>query len=265
MKIEKINENQIRCTLNKADLADKELLLNELAYGTDKAKELFREMMTQAYEELGFEVDDIPLMIEAIPVSPECLILNITKVSDPEELDTRFSRFSRVSDYSEEDDDEDHDLMDTTDENIMDVLDELVSDIETSKNSNPNSAFIPLPESIKKRAIAANKDKADSARKDRLESYRVYRFRSINDISEIAPMLSNIYDGDNSLFKNPADKQYYLLISLSSNKNQAFTRVCNILGEYGTKLKTTYATPYHYNEHFKVIIKQNALQTLAKL
>ncbi len=264
MKIEKINENQIRCTLNKADLADKELLLNELAYGTDKAKELFREMMTQAYEELGFEVDDIPLMIEAIPISPECLILNITKVSDPEELDTRFSRFSRVSDYSE-DEEEDSDITDTTDENIMDVLDELVSDIDAAKNSNPNSAFIPLPDSIKKRAMATNKEKPEVSQKDRLDSYRVYRFRSINDISQIAPMLSNIYDGDNSLFKNPSDKQYYLLISLSSNKSQAFTRVCNILGEYGTKLKTTYATPYHYNEHFKVIIKQNALQTLAKL
>ena len=95
MKLERLSENQIRCTLNKADLADRELLLNELAYGTDKAKELFRDMMEQASEELGFEVNDIPLMIEAIPVSPDCLILIITKVEDPEELDTRFSRFSK--------------------------------------------------------------------------------------------------------------------------------------------------------------------------
>ena len=72
MKIERISENQIRCTLYKADLADKELLLTELAYGTDKAKELFRELMQQASNELGFEVDNIPLMIEAIPVSKDC-------------------------------------------------------------------------------------------------------------------------------------------------------------------------------------------------
>ena len=86
MKIERLSENQIRCTLYKADLADKELLLTELAYGTDKAKELFRELMQQASSELGFEVDNVPLMIEAIPVSPECLILVITKVEDPEEF-----------------------------------------------------------------------------------------------------------------------------------------------------------------------------------
>lgn len=111
MKIERLSENQIRCTLNKADLAEKELLLSELAYGTDKAKELFRELMQQASSELGFEVDNIPLMIEAIPVSAECLILIITKVEDPDELDTRFSRFTKhladVEEYENSDSDDD--------------------------------------------------------------------------------------------------------------------------------------------------------------
>lgn len=67
--------------------------------------------MQQASSELGFEVDNVPLMIEAIPVSPECLILVITKVDDPEELDTRFSRFTRPSDVDDsyEDDEEDED------------------------------------------------------------------------------------------------------------------------------------------------------------
>lgn len=69
MKIERLNENQIRCTLNKSDLASRQLKINELAYGSDKAKELFRDMMQQASYELGFEAEDTPLMIEAIPVS----------------------------------------------------------------------------------------------------------------------------------------------------------------------------------------------------
>ena len=47
MKIEKVNDHQIRCTLTKADLADRELKISELAYGTEKAKSLFRDMMQQ--------------------------------------------------------------------------------------------------------------------------------------------------------------------------------------------------------------------------
>ena len=47
MKIEKVNENQIRCTLTREDLASRELKISELAYGTEKAKSLFRDMMQQ--------------------------------------------------------------------------------------------------------------------------------------------------------------------------------------------------------------------------
>ena len=55
MKIEKINDNQIRCTLTRADLAARHLKLSELAYGTEKAKMLFHDMMQQASSEFGFE------------------------------------------------------------------------------------------------------------------------------------------------------------------------------------------------------------------
>ena len=94
MKMEKINDNQIQCTLTKEDLERHHIRLSELAYGTEKAKRLFRDMMQQAQQELGFESDNTPLMIEAIPVNADSIILIITKVDDPEELDTRFSKFA---------------------------------------------------------------------------------------------------------------------------------------------------------------------------
>ena len=104
MKIEKLNDNQIRCTLNKRDLIDRELKISELAYGSEKAKGLFRDMMNQAFDEFGFEADDIPLVIEAIPISGDCIVLIVTKVEDPEELDTRFAKFSpMIEDDSDED------------------------------------------------------------------------------------------------------------------------------------------------------------------
>ena len=59
MKIERINDNQIRCTLTRDDLAQRQLKLSELAYGSEKAKSLFREMMQQAASEFGFESDNL--------------------------------------------------------------------------------------------------------------------------------------------------------------------------------------------------------------
>ena len=97
MKIEKINENKIRCILTRDDLEVRHIKISEIAFGSEKARSLFRDMMEQASHQFGFEADNIPLMIEAIPMPNECIILDITKVSDPEELDTRFSRFSQSS------------------------------------------------------------------------------------------------------------------------------------------------------------------------
>ena len=98
MKIERISDTQIRCTLSREDLATRNINLSELAYATDKAKELFRDMIQQANDEFGFDAENLPLMVEAIPIMPDSIVLIITKVEDPEELDTRFSRFSPGSD-----------------------------------------------------------------------------------------------------------------------------------------------------------------------
>ena len=97
MKIERINDSQIRCTLSNFDLSERNLNLSELAYGTEKARRLFREMVQKAYDEVGFDAEDIPLMVEAIPLSNESIMLVITKVDDPEEVDTRFSKFSATN------------------------------------------------------------------------------------------------------------------------------------------------------------------------
>lgn len=177
MRIERINDNQIRCTLNKRDLAERHLKISELAYGSDKAKKLFRDMMEQAHMDYGFEADDIPLMIEAIPTSRDSIVLVITKVDNPEELEERFSpfrSFSRDEDDTDEEDDDDfydsdtEDYDDEDDDSAFDdeeddeefdndlfhsfeQLHEILEDESTKKDENDdNSDFVPLHEILKK-------------------------------------------------------------------------------------------------------------------
>lgn len=102
MKIERINDNQIRCTLTSLDLSSRGINLTELAYGSEKARNLFHEMIQQAAKEVGFEAEDIPLMVEAIPLSSESIMFIVTKVEDTEELDTRFSKFSPFAEAESE-------------------------------------------------------------------------------------------------------------------------------------------------------------------
>ena len=138
MKIEKVNDHQIRCTLTGADLANRELKISELAYGSEKAKNLFRDMMQQASFEFGFEAEDIPLMIEAIPVNADCIVLIITKVEDPDEIDTRFSKFSPS--LSAEDDAAEDDITDHFSDDVLDLFQKIKNSagaVSNTQNKEP--------------------------------------------------------------------------------------------------------------------------------
>ncbi len=253
MKIEKISDNQIKCTLNKSDLASRQIKLSELAYGTEKAKSLFRDMMQQASTEFGFEAEDIPLMIEAIPVSADCIVLVITKVEDPEELDTRFSRFAPSDDDTDFDMDEidDSDDFSVVTNDLIDMLNQVKSKV---MSNNPD--FIPLPETIKK-----GKDKKDVVT-DSGPTFKIYSFDNLSLIITVAKLLKNLYNGQNSLYKSQRDNRYYLIVYKSSLTLEAFSSVCCILSEYGISERSTDASKAFFKEHFEVIISRKALQKL---
>lgn len=262
MKIERLSENQIRCTLNRADLADRELLLNELAYGTDRAKALFRDMMQQASNELGFEADDIPLMIEAIPVSPDCLILIITKVEDPEELDTRFSKFSKPSYVSEDSLISENDSVDEMLDGVEDA--NILIDNNTDSADTDNLSFVPLSEALKNKSLEGQTNESKQPALNN-NIYRIFTFNSLDTLSAIAPTVNSIYQGVNSLYKNPSTNLYYLILFKSKVDSSVFNKACNLLSEYGLRVKSTYALPSLFKEHYTVIIENKALEILSKL
>lgn len=242
MKIEKINDNQIRCTLTRQDLEMRELKLSELAYGNEKAKTLFQDMMQQAAYEFGFEANNIPLMIEAIPLSSETIILIITKVEDPEELDTRFSKFSP---FSEGDDGDTAPAMPKL-EGADEILDLFHKIKQVGKNLEKTSS----------------KEKTDVSQ---IELAKMYQFRDLDILILASKSLKGFYHGRNSIFKDDVDKDYFLVIFKSDHSPEEFNKVCNTLSEYGVSCKFSSAAEAYFSEHYTQILGDNALQQLAAL
>ncbi|MCL1995213.1 MAG: adaptor protein MecA [Defluviitaleaceae bacterium] len=96
MKIEKISDNQIRFILNRNDLTDRGINFSELEYGSEKARDLFNDMMEQANIECGFTVDNALLMIEAIPITTDSIMVIVTKITNLnlKDFESRFNLFS---------------------------------------------------------------------------------------------------------------------------------------------------------------------------
>lgn len=239
MKIEKVNENQIRCTLTKEDLISRELKISELAYGTEKAKSLFRDMMRQANFEFGFEAEDIPLMIEAIPLNAECIVLIITKVEDPEELDTRFSRFAPSVTEDGDYDEETEEFSDAAPDDVNDLLRKVQPD---------------APET------ADNGSTADERTRT-----RVFRIRTLQLVMEVSAVIAEHYRGLSSLYKDPSSDQYLLMLTQGDESREGFDRSCNIVSEYGVLQRSLSCGSTFLEEHSEALIKENAVQTLGKL
>lgn len=269
MKIERINENQIRCILTKSDLLERHIKISELAYGSEKAKELFRDMMEQASMDFGFDADDIPLMIEAIPASRDSIVLVITKVEDPKEFERRFAQFS--SDDDDEDDDDmdiEYEVSDEGEiydsEELIDCFDQFsdIMDSLDSEESDPKEAkFIPLHETLqpnKKRKKTGKKKEIASA----MDGINVFSFSKLDDIIEAAHTLGDRYQGKNSLWKDELNRRYYLYM-ISPAKSTDYEKVCDIVGEFGKPEFVTYATKAYFEEHYTIIVRDRALLTLS--
>ena len=287
MKLEKLSDTQIRCTLSKEDLSQRQLHLSELAYGSEKAKELFRDMMQQASIELGFEADNIPLMIEAIPISNDCLVLVVTKVEDPDELDTRFSRFSKINvddsfdeDFSDIDDTDFEEMDFLDDEDDIDMDDEPLpfspssdfdnADSDASTSSKQRSAIDDALDLIAPftQAIAQAKKEAMRKKKENRSSVQdcqYYSFQNFSQAAQLGAFLAPFFEGESSLYKDSFSNNYYMILRKTQSENDTFHRACNIAADFGVRISASYATPAYFREHFETILEENAVEMLGEL
>lgn len=250
MKIERISDTQIRCTLSREDLARREINLSELAYATDKAKALFRDMIQQANDEFGFDAENLPLMVEAIPIMPDSIVLIITKVEDPEELDSRFSRFSPGSDVSPSRADLLAQMVGADD--IIDLFRKL-SEAASEKKSDSRSNMAE--------AKAASSEQQTQA----LDLLRIFEFYSLNDAICAAGAMKDKFQGENALYRFGKDTCYQLVLHQSGQTPESFNQVCNQLSEYAHGEAFTEANEAYFKEHARCIIPQDALSKLADL
>lgn len=259
MKIEKMNDHQIRCTLTQEDLASRQIKLSELAYGSEKTKLLFRDMMQQAANEFGFEADDIPLMIEAIPLSPEKIVLIITKVESPDELDTRFSNFTQLdesmefSDLDEADGDPSSPEVDDTVADLLEIFQQIKAETDSQTNRNTSEQ------------TAESRKTTRADRESEVEQVRIYSSSDLDAIISAAHLLAGCEIGENSLYRDDDSDSYRLIVKKNAASDSDFNRVNRLLSGYLNHQRSSAAAEAYCLEHMKAIVSKHALQTLSTI
>lgn len=82
MKIEKLNENKIKITLNIDDLADKNIDLYSFMHNTPETQSLFWDILSEAEKTCGFNVDNSMIYVEATTSGAGNFSLIVTKTNE---------------------------------------------------------------------------------------------------------------------------------------------------------------------------------------
>ena len=243
MKIEKISDRQIRCTLTHDELATRKIKLSELAYGSERTKSLFHEMMQQAAQEFGFEANDIPLMIEAIPASSGAIVLIITKVDENDDIDAKFSRFTNNDEIS------DHNISVFDKLEGADELLELLDKVKTNKSSTIKNSDFDEP----------------TTTATTVPRIKVFSFTTLDAVIEAANLLEDLYVGINTLYKDESNDIYILAFTQTQHTVHEFNCICNMLSEYGSPESVSGISMAYLEEHCSAILTCDAVQKLNSL
>ncbi|MDO5701823.1 MAG: adaptor protein MecA [Lachnospiraceae bacterium] len=267
MKIERISENKVRFSLTEKDLDDRQITVAELGYGSAKARSLFHDMMILAHRQFGFTNETgTPLLIEAIPGSGNSLTIVITKVDDPEELDTRFAKFSfsrEVADGSAPPQVEGAD-------DIIDMFQKLLENKGIKmrrKSADSGSDEAKAPEGSS--ASAADSPVREPANNNETETSwqeisisRGFSFISMRDTVDGAAAVAPLFHGNSSLYFIKEGSSFLLIISQPGSPEE-FNRICNILTEYGVGETGSPLSEVYLCEHAEQIFEAEAVEKLA--
>lgn len=252
MKIERIDDNSIRCTLTSLDLSSRNINLRDMTYGSLSAKRLFSEMMQKAQDEVGFSVNGVPLMIEAVPLQGGALQLIITKVEDPEEIDTRFTRFTNNADQNN--------WISQLASQILEGAQDLMKQIHDQKENESVDAQADSTPAVETDAAG---DSADT--ENRPDQVRIFRFLTLDRVLDASHVVGEVFGGENSLYKDENRRRYYLVLHSEGRNLDEFNRASNLLSEFGDKLNGTALNEAYYNEHYELMVKDQAVQKLEKV
>lgn len=229
MKVERINEVQIKFILTKTDLEKRSLDITDLAYGSSKTQELFQDIVETASREFSFNVEDTPLMIEAVPMSKNSITIMLTKVSgDAKKLPP--------------------------------LAESLLKKIEALPKQR--SENIAKREEVLKSNQPINQRTKDAKMTAKNKSF-IFMFESLDEISDVARLVSNTLM-ESAIYKYK--DEYMLILDSSKEEKTKILAVTRVINEHAKKVHgNSELVKAYLIENSEKIIAKNAISVMAKL
>ena len=234
MRINKINDNQIKCILTQQDLEDRHLNLKELSYNSVEIRKLFAEVIRLAYNNFGFDANNVPLKIDVIPLRTSA-VLFITKVEEPEELNPSYTHFSPA-------------------------VYEKMKNPEKEDTSDLSESFKNLISALFPTDTVEGKDEIKEVSFETSNPI-IFSFDKVGNMIDACKAVAHTYDHMSSLYYDESKNVYYLKMYTNEAPDDNFRQNCVTLLEYGKNVNNEKFFESYLKEHAKLLAADNAVSS----
>lgn len=225
MKFERISDTQIKCLITNTDLLKYKIDINTFSYGSDHARRLFTEIIQEAQTTFDFPLNEHDLY--TIEAIPMSHNSIAIFITQVDDPELLDSRFSKFSE----------DLSPTS-----------------SQNDSSEESFLDKLNAYLEGDIPVS-----------LSPDRVCLFNSLDEAISFSKLLVNYTCiWDSLLYKKQQAKQYALLLNLNLGESTQLA-LDNLLTEFSFFKELDYSNLAYLNEHFELMINDQAHVRLSKI
>lgn len=94
---------------------------------------------------------------------------------------------------------------------------------------------------------------------------KTYLFTDFETIERFAKVVTDIYKGENTLYKDLKQGRYVLNLHKNDHTPEEFNKICNMATDYGVQMEYNSAMEAHLEEHGRLILRGCALQTIGQI
>lgn len=277
MEFRRMNNGSVRCLISEEDMQEHGLEVADFLNDRDKVHEFLGIVIERAKEEVGYVNETGILSMQVMPLSKGRLSIVFSEKEDfgildemKEMLDggASYEDIKGMLDEYEEDDD---DYEEDDDEEIYDELLKRISGFKDLLDNDDETNKAMLSD---KDLFWENRDKIfnDKKREDdilklkkekRTDTTAIYEFSSLDNVMAYASNFSNENRITSRLYSGK-DK-YYLVIEKGRLSKFCYNDICETALEYATRKKIPAGFMEYMQEHYKCIVKKNALNVLKNI
>lgn len=254
MKIERVDENTIKCYLTLDELREYDVDYKDFLSRSEKAQILMKEIIEQAKEQVGYQPPSFAFEMQITMVPEQGMVLTFSEkepfdITDEKKVEGFLNNvkglLERVGAAKK-------------DANIEDMLSpEKV--MEAIANATGHGAGAPVPKTGEKQLNPVSPQKRGE---DKQLHEAVYAFRNIGRVIEFAKVLPKGLRMKSRLYK--MDDKFFLYLGKGKASFERFSCVCVQALEFSALYKAGEDCEDLLKERGELLIEEKALRKLAK-